>query len=122
MSSERAPGPSSFAKVLRIQEPRSGLLIFSKSLCPRPAPLHGPNAQLPKLLFGWPQRSPNGRLDNVRRNLSGAGGPFLRRLLASCQARDGSLAMAAIHVIGGILAAGLLLYLFVALLKPEMFG
>lgn len=30
--------------------------------------------------------------------------------------------MAAIHVIGGILAAGLLLYLFVALLKPEMFG
>lgn len=56
-----------------------------------------------------------------RHDLHPAGGNILRRFTVDSQTNR-RWTVSAVHVICGLLAAGLLIYLFVALLKPEIFS
>jgi K+-transporting ATPase KdpF subunit len=58
----------------------------------------------------------------VRRALYWFGGPVFRRILAVVEASGGGPIMTVLYLVGGLVAIGLLLYLFVALLKPEIFS
>jgi K+-transporting ATPase KdpF subunit len=57
-----------------------------------------------------------------RSRLHYAGGRFFRRVRVVRALGGGKVGAAMLYLIGGIIAAGLLIYLFVALLKPEIFS